>query len=162
MKFNQYKSKLTPITDSIDQMMGNIARSWILMYFKFFTKPELMELGLDIQEVYEKNEKDQNKFVTFTVNGIDIKTIIDERNITFTYNSLSKLTKENSRAAIKESLMALLQYAGPKMNIDELVKVLTGADFDPDNITIKKQPTQSGFQNAQDFSGTSTGALPSA
>lgn len=44
MKFNQYKSKLTPITDSIDQMMGNIARSWVLMYLKFFTKEELLEL----------------------------------------------------------------------------------------------------------------------
>ena len=57
---------------------------------------------------------------------MDIKSVIDERNITFTYNSLNKLTKENSRASIKESLMALLQYAGPKMNIDELVKVLVG------------------------------------
>lgn len=41
IKFNQYKSKLTPITDSIDQMMGNIARSWVLMYLKYFTKEEL-------------------------------------------------------------------------------------------------------------------------
>lgn len=162
MKFNQYKSKLTPITDSIDQMMGNIARSWVLMYFKFFTKAELMELGLDIQEVYEEDEKGKSKFVGFTVNGMDLKTIIDERNITFTYNSLSKLTKENSRASIKESLMALLQYAGPKINLDEIAKVLTGADFDPENITIKQKPSKSGFQNSQDFKGSEAGALPSA
>lgn len=69
MKFNQYKSKLTPITDSIDQMMGNIARSWITMFFKFFTKQELLKLGVDVQEKFETDEKTQKqKFTGFTIN----------------------------------------------------------------------------------------------
>lgn len=58
------------------------------------------------------------------MNGVEIESIIDERNITFTFNSLNKLTKENSRAAIKETLPFLLQYAGDKMNMPELIKVL--------------------------------------
>lgn len=56
MKFNQYKSKLTPITDSIDQMMGNVARSWILMFFKYFTKDELGKYGIEITESFEESE----------------------------------------------------------------------------------------------------------
>ena len=105
MKFNQYKSKLSPITDSIDQMMGNIGRNWIFMYLKFYTKEELIEREINVEEQF-KNEK----FDTFLINKIDIRSIIDEKNITFTYNSLDKLTKENSRKTIMESLPAMLQY----------------------------------------------------
>lgn len=136
MKFNQYKAKLTPITDSIDQMMWNIARSWILMYLKYFTKDELKRLDIEITEKFDE----KNKFETFLVNGVDIRDIIDERNITFTYNSLDKLTKENSRKAIMESLPAMLQYTAQKVNMDEIVKVLAGQDFDPNKIILKQQP----------------------
>lgn len=152
IKFNQYKSKLTPITDSIDQMMGNVARSWVLMYLKFFTKEELAKMDVKIEEVFEKDKKGMDKFKTFTVNGVEIESIIDERNITFTFNSLNKLTKENSRAAIKESLPFLLQYSADKMNMQELIKVLVGQDFDPEKIIVEGQPrtasygTQSQYQ----------------
>lgn len=155
IKFNQYKSKLTPITDSIDQMMGNIARSWILMYLKYFTIEELKKMGVDIVEVFVKDDKGVDKFAGFTVNGIDLESVIDERNITFTFNSLSKLTKENSRAAIKESLMPLLQYAGDKIDVGELIKVLVGQDFDPDKIVVVK-PQGKEFTPAQDFSKPSS------
>ena len=135
MKYNQYKSKLTPITDSIDQLMGNISRSWVMYLFKFYTKEELAEMGVVIEEEFD----DKWKFKTILVNGTDIKNFLDERNITFTYNSLHRLTKENSRADIKEALPFILQYAGDKVNFDELIKVLTWQDFNPDNITKKEQ-----------------------
>lgn len=157
IKFNQYKSKLTPITDSIDQMMGNIARSWVLMYLKFFTIDELKKMDIEVKEVFETDEAGVNKFKTFTINEVELESIIDERNITFTFNSLNKLTKENSRAAIKESLMPLLQYAGNQMNVDELIKVLAGQDFDPDNIVVKKKaPANGGYAPEQDFSAPSS------
>lgn len=157
IKFNQYKSKLTPITDSIDQMMGNIARSWVLMYLKYFTIDELKKMDIEVLEVFEKDEDQTDKFKTFTINGIELESIIDERNITFTFNSLNKLTKENSRAAIKESLMPLLQYAGNQMNVDELIKVLAGQDFDPDNIVVKKKaPANGDYAPKQDFSDPSS------
>lgn len=72
------------------------------------------------------------------MNQIDIRKIIDERQITFTYNSLDKLTKENSRKTIMESLPAMLQYTAEQVNMKELIKVLAGQDFDPDKI-IKEE-----------------------
>ena len=137
MKYNQYKSKLTPITDSIDQMMGWMARCWVNWWFKYFTREELKELWVTVEEVYDDN----NKFVTFNINGTDIKTIIDERNITFSYNSLYRLTKENSRSDLKEAFPFILQYAPDKLNMEEMVKVLSWMDFDPDNIIKKQEPT---------------------
>lgn len=138
MKFNQYKSKLSPITDSIDQMMGNIARNWVFMFFKFYTKEELASMDVVVAEVTKPDLKWVEKFDTFTINGIDIRKIIDERQITFTYNSLDKLTKENSRKTIMESLPAMLQYTASQVNMKELIKVLAGQDFDPDKI-IKEE-----------------------
>ena len=138
MKFNQYKSKLSPITDSIDQMMGNIARNWVFMFLKFYTKEELAEMDIVVEEVTKPDANAVDKFDTFTINKIDIRTIIDERQITFTYNSLDKLTKENSRKTIMESLPAMLQYTAGQVNMKELIKVLAGQDFDPDKI-IKEQ-----------------------
>lgn len=138
MKFNQYKSKLSPITDSIDQMMGNIARNWVFMFFKFYTKEELASMEIIVEEVTKPDAKWTEKFETFNVNQIDIRKIIDERQITFTYNSLDKLTKENSRKTIMESLPAMLQYTAGQVNMKELIKVLAGQDFDPDKI-IKEQ-----------------------
>lgn len=130
MKFNQYKSKLTPVTDSIDQMMGNIARSWLLMYFTFFTREELEKMGIKAEDKFD----DKGKFLTILINGIDIMEIIDERNVKFTFNSLSKLTKENSRATITQNLGPILQYAGPQVDIDQIMKILLGQDFDPDKV----------------------------
>lgn len=138
MKFNQYKSKLSPITDSIDQMMGNIARNWVFMFFKFYTKEELASMDIIVEETTKPDKDGVEKFDTFTINKIDIRTIIDERQITFTYNSLDKLTKENSRKTILEALPAMLQYTAGQVNMKVLMKVLAGQDFDPDQI-IKEQ-----------------------
>ena len=140
MKFNQYKSKLSPITDSIDQMMGNIARNWVFMFFKFFTKEELADMDIIVEEVTKPDANAVEKFETFTINKIDIRKIIDERQITFTYNSLDKLTKENSRKTIMESLPAMLQYTAGQVNMKELIKVLAGQDFDPDKIIKEEKP----------------------
>ena len=131
LKFNQYKSRLTPITDSIDQMMWNIARSWIMMYLKFFTKEELEKLWVMIEEVYETDKNWNNKFKTITLNKIDVKEIIDETNITFTYNSLDKVTKEWTRATIVQNLQYLLQYAWWKLNMEQVSLILSWLDFDP-------------------------------
>lgn len=136
MRFNQYKSKLTPVTDSIDQMMGNIARSWLLMYFTFFTREELLKIGVETEDKFD----DKGKFETILVNGIDIMEIIDERNIKFTFNSLSKLTKENSRATITQNIGPILQYAGPQVDLGEIVKIMLGLDFDPNKVVKKVDP----------------------
>ena len=147
MKFNQYKSKLTPITDSIDQMMWNIARSWILMYFKFYSKEELLKMWVTVTDKFVPNNEWVEKFDTFLINNVDIKTILDERNVTFTYNSLNKLTKENSRASVKEVLPAMLQYAASSLNMPEVVKLLAGQDFDPEKIIFTKEEQSENNKN---------------
>lgn len=132
LKFNQYKARLTPITDSIDQMMANIARSWILMYLKFFTKEELNKLWVEVEEEYETDSKTWvEKFKTITLNKIDIRDIIDESNITFSYNSLDKVTKEAVRWNIVNNLQYLLQYSWDKINMDQVALIMAWLDFDP-------------------------------
>lgn len=135
MKFNQYKSKLTPITDSIDQMMGNVARSWIMMFFRFFTKDELSKRNVNVAEINDE----KGRFQSFSINGIDVRDVIDENQISFTYNSLDRLTKENSRSTLVEAFPAIAQYMPDKVNMAEMIKVFTGQDFDPQKIIVEQQ-----------------------
>ena len=144
LKFNQYKSKLTPITDSIDQMMWNIARSWVMMYLKFFTMEELGKLGVQVEKVFEPNDEWRSIFKTITLNGIDIRDIVDETNITFTYNSLDKVTKENTRNLIMSNLQYLLQYSWWTLNMDEVSKIMAWLDFDP--IKLFKSKSKQAFE----------------
>lgn len=139
VKFNQYKSKLTPLTDSIDQMMGNIARSWVMMILKFYTKEELLKKNILVEESFVVNEDGIEKFDTILINGVDIKTIIDENNINFTYNSLDKVTKENSRDTIIMNFQYLAQYAGDRLNYDTIANVFSGKDFDPQKLFVSKE-----------------------
>lgn len=136
VKFNQYKSKLTPLTDSLDQMMWNITRSWIIMLLKFFTKEELLKMDIKVEEVFIKDKKWNDVFDTLTINSIDIKTIIDENNISFTYNSLDKITMENSRDTIMMNLQYMLQYVPGQLNMPELWKAIAWKTFNPEKILL--------------------------
>lgn len=110
------------------------------MYLKYFTKEELAKLEIEVKEEFEQTKWGWSKFKTFLINGRDIRDIIDERNITFTYNSLDKVTKENSRKTIMESLPAMLQYTADKVDMNEIIKVLAWQDFDPLKIIKAQQP----------------------
>lgn len=151
LKFNQYKSRLTPITDSIDQMMANIARSWILMYLKFFTKEELNKLWVLVEEEFITDKNGNEKFDTILLNKIDIKDIIDETNITFSYNSLDKITKEATRDTITRNLQYLLQYAWDKLNMEEVWNILAWMDFNPIKLFKDKQAAESATQDEWDW-----------
>ena len=85
----------------------------------------------NIIEVFETTKDWLTKFKTITLNWIDIRDIIDETNITFTYNSLDKVTKEAARENLMQNLQYLLQYAQRDLNMSEIIKVLAGQDFDP-------------------------------
>ncbi len=78
------------------------------MMLKFFSIEELAEMEITIEKVYDE----KNKLTTININGLDIKKIIDERNINFAYNSMERI----SRSAMRDNLLAqlpyLLQYAG--------------------------------------------------
>lgn len=129
--FNQYKSKLTPITDSIDQMMADISRSWILMYLEHFSEAELNKMDIKVEKIMDEKEKE---VVSFMINDKDVKDIINEKNISFRYNSLDKLQKENQRKTLQDVFQFIIQYAWDKVNIQELLKGIMWKDFDYDKI----------------------------
>jgi hypothetical protein len=129
---NQYKSKLTPLTDSINQMMSDVARSWILIYLKYFTSSELLKLWINIVNI----DNDKWKQIWFTVNWIDVKDLLDEDNISFSFDALHKIELENKRAALKENFQYVLQYAQNKTNLPEYMKAILWFDFDIDKIFL--------------------------
>lgn len=136
VKFNQYKSKLTPLTDSLDQMMWNMTRSRIIMFLKFYTKEELLKLDIKVEEVFITDEKWKEIFSTIAINWVDIRTIIDENNISFTYNSLDKITMENSRDTIMLNLQYMLQYIPSQINMEELWKAIAWKVFNPEKVLL--------------------------
>jgi len=148
VKFNQYKSKLTPLTDSIDQMMWNITRNWVLMLFKFYTKEELVKLNINVEEVFEKDKDWKDIFKTFNINGIDISTIIDENNISFTYSSLDKITMENSRDTIIMNLQYMLQYIPQQINMTEIWKILSWKTFSAEKLFKEEWAKQAPAESA--------------
>lgn len=131
LKWNQYKARLTPLIDSIDQLMWNIIRSWIIMFLKFFTKDELLKRNIEVIEIFDTDNKWRSKFKTFEINWIDIKDILDESNISFTYNSLDKSTKENSRDTLIRNFQFMIQYIPEAINMEEMWKVFAWRDFNP-------------------------------
>lgn len=141
LKWWQYKAKLTPLTDSVDQLMWNICRSWILMYLKFYTKEELAKMNINIIERYIKDEKWKDIFETLEVNWIDIKQIIDETNISFSYNTLYKVTQENARDLLTKNFQFMVQYMPNAINIEEMWKVFAWYDFDPLKVLQKPNTT---------------------
>lgn len=106
-KQNAYDQKLKPINDAMDQMGASITRSWLQMFLKFFTIEELGESGILIEKIYD----DKNKFKTININGTDLKSILDERKINFSYTSMEKNKKSIIRETFITQLPALLQYA---------------------------------------------------
>ena len=64
---------------------------------------------------------------------------LEETNITFTYNSLDKVTKETLRWNLMQNLQYLLQYSGWQMNMQEVANVLAWLDFDPTKLFKKEK-----------------------
>jgi len=119
---DQYKSKLTPIIDSIQIMMGRVSKTWVLMYLKYFTEKELNKMWLIFGV-------DEDKKIT--VNNILVEDIINDENISFQFNSLRNIEKEKKRWIIKEIFVQLIQMK--QMNpeqINELFNILLDDNFD--------------------------------
>lgn len=120
---DQYKSKLTPVIDSVQIMMGKVAKDWILMYLKYWNEKWLADLGLEI--TIEKDD--------VLINSISVKDIINDENVSFKFNSLRNIEKEKKRGIIKEIYMQLIQVKQFDGNqINELINVLIDEDFDLD------------------------------
>lgn len=118
---DQYKSKLTPVIDSVQIMMWRVAKDWILMYLKYWNEKGLTKLGLNI--TIESDD--------VLINWISVKDIINDENVSFKFNSLRNIEKEKKRWIIKEIYMQLIQvkqFDGKQIN--ELINVLIDEDFD--------------------------------
>lgn len=150
-KQNAYDQKLKPINDAMDQMGASITRSWLQMFLKFFTIEELGEVGILIQKVYDE----KNKFQTITVNGTDLKSILDERKINFSYTSMEKNKKSMIRETFITQLPALLQYAPWSINMEQVGKILMDMDFNPDQIFLDKKAIPSSAIPTDTFAANS-------
>ena len=119
---DQYKSKLTPVIDSVQIMMWETAKNWILMYLKYFTEEELTELWFTISVSETK---------WLLINGMKVEDIIKDEAISFKFNSLRNIEKEKKRWIIKEIFMQLIQVKQfDASQTNELIKVLIDEDFD--------------------------------
>jgi len=119
---DQYKSKLTPIIDSIQMMMGRVSKTWMLMYLKYFTEKELNKLWLEFSA-------DEEWWIL--VNEMLISDIINDENISFKFNSLRNIEKEKKRWIVKEIFQSLIQMKQMKPEqINELFNILLDDDFD--------------------------------
>lgn len=78
------------------------------MMLKFFSIEELAEMEITIEKIYDE----KNKLTTIEINGLDIRKIIDERNINFAYNSMERISRSAMRDNLLTQLPYLLQYAG--------------------------------------------------
>lgn len=128
MLFNQYKSRLMPLTNSINTAMGRTAKIILVMYATYYKESELKELWLE--------------------DTLDIARFLDEKNVKFQLSTLSLLENEEKLEYINENLVSLSNLSQwedgkPTLNIHELVKALLTKEINVEAIlTPKEQPQQ--------------------
>lgn len=124
--YNQYKSKLLPLTNSINKVMWRIAKAFLVMYAQYYTKDELTKLWFD--------------------EDINIEEIINEDNINFQLTSLALLEKEEWIKYLMDNLGAISNFGsspdGQVISPAEIVKAILTKEVDIDKIVVKEQPQQ--------------------
>lgn len=122
--FSQYKSRLTPFTDSIDMAMSKIVKGWISQYISLYTKDELKDLfEIEVTEV-----KEWNTIIDFLLNNVSIRDILNENNITFKFDSMFNLKKDALKKTAMEVFQLAQQYNNEKVDWVKLLKLLAGDD----------------------------------
>lgn len=128
--FNQYKSKLMPITNSVNEAMGKIARDILIMYAMYFSKSELIDMGL----------KKEYKVVD----------LINEDGITFQLTSLALLDKEEGLKHLLDNLGPITNLMGgtesPNIDSREVLKAVLTKEVDIDKMFPDKKPVQPQMQ----------------
>lgn len=121
--FSQYKSRLTPFTDSIDMAMSKIVKGWICQYLAYYTKDELEEL-FDI--VIEKKTKKGK--VDYLIDWVSVTDILNENNISFKFDSMFNLKKDNMKKTAMDVFQLAQQYNNEKIDWVKLLKLLAWDD----------------------------------
>ncbi len=132
--FAQYKSRLTPFTDSIDQAMSKVVKWWVLQYLNYYSKEELEELyGINVEKITEKWT-----VTDMLIDWTSIKEIINENNISFKFDSMFNLKKESQKQIIMDVVQILEQYKKGwenKVNVDALWRMLAwDMDITPEDV----------------------------
>lgn len=122
--YNQYKSKLMPVTNSVNQAMAWVAKAFLIMYATYFTKDELNELWL--------------------AEDFNVKDLINEEWVTFQLTSLALLEKEEWIKHLMDNLWALSQFVmwsnWPNINTKELVRAILTKEVDIDKLVPESEP----------------------
>lgn len=128
--FNQYKSKLMPLTNTINNAMGYIAKMFLMMYAINYTPEELKSLWLEWE--------------------LELGKFLDERNVSFHLSSLSLLSEEEWIKQLTESLGTIMPFiqwqSWPNIDTKELVKWILTKEIDVEAIL---NPEQQSYQWGQ-------------
>ena len=114
---SQYKSKLAVMIDSLQKMMSDVSRDWIMIYLTKFTEEELKKQWLIFTE--EEGE--------VYMNWVKVSKIVSEESVTFSYNALETIDMEKDREKISMMYQALAQNGN--VSTDELWNVVLGKKF---------------------------------
>lgn len=142
VKINQFKSRLMPLTNSINEAMWKIGKMILMMYANNYKKSELIELGLEWE--------------------LKLETFIDERNISFQLSSLSLLENEEKLEYLSKNLQTLMWLSAwpdwkPTINNKEIIRAILTKRVDIEAIMKTEVPeTQLPAPELNDWTGSAT------
>ena len=142
VKINQFKSRLMPLTNSINEAMWKIGKMILMMYANNYKKSELIELGLEWE--------------------LKLETFIDERNISFQLSSLSLLENEEKLEYLSKNLQTLMWLSTwpdwkPTINNKEIIRAILTKRVDIEAIMKTEVPeTQLPAPELNDWTGQAT------
>ena len=120
---SQYKWRLTPFTDNIDAAMSKIVRWWILQYLNNFTREELEKYyGIIVDDILEDWTE---KLIWYNIDWINLSDILNERKLSFKFDSMYNLKKESRKKTLMEIFQLAMQYNNAKIDKEEFIKALT-------------------------------------
>ena len=114
---SQYKSKLAVMIDSLQKMMSDVSRDWIMIYLTKFNEEELKQMWLTFTKEWSE----------VYMNNIKLSKLVSEESVTFTYNALETIDMEKDREKISMMYQALAQNGN--VDHDELWNVVLGKKF---------------------------------
>lgn len=119
---SQYKARLTPFTDSIDIGMGIMIKGWLCQYLSMYSIDELKtEFDINIIKVKDKSTK---LISDITVDWTSVSDILNEKNITFKFDSMHNLKKDANKKLAMDIFALAQQYNNSKVDWKLFVKLL--------------------------------------
>ena len=120
--FSQYKSRLTPYTDSIDIWMIKVIKWWISQYISMYDEDELFDLyGIVVKKIKKKWV-----ITDIELDDISIKQILNENNISFKFDSMYNLKKDANKKLAMDIFQLAQQYNNSKIDWQAFIKLLAG------------------------------------